>query len=79
MNGDGNFKMFEYQRDWDHSRIRDVENLKQEVASLNQRKQPQAATQQELQEVRSDHVSVLPLSGFNNNDNNNNNYIYKAH
>nr|KAG5702448.1 hypothetical protein BaRGS_027535 [Batillaria attramentaria] len=34
------------------SRIRDVENLKQEVAMLNQRKTPQAATQQDLQELQ---------------------------
>ncbi|XP_076458834.1 uncharacterized protein LOC143292443 isoform X2 [Babylonia areolata] len=34
------------------SRIRDVENLKQEVAMLSQRKQPQVATQQDLQEVQ---------------------------
>ena len=40
-----------YQPDWNHFRIRDVENLKQELARLNQRKQPEAATLQDLQEV----------------------------
>ncbi|XP_070186401.1 coiled-coil domain-containing protein 154-like isoform X2 [Littorina saxatilis] len=34
------------------SRIRDVENLKQELTILSQRKQPQAVTQQDLQEVQ---------------------------
>ncbi|KAL8561223.1 hypothetical protein ACOMHN_024479 [Nucella lapillus] len=34
------------------SRIQDVENLKQEVAVIAQRKQPQPATQQDLQEVQ---------------------------
>lgn len=34
-----------------HCRIRDVENLKQELSALKQRKTPQAATVEDLQEV----------------------------